>query len=183
MPSRITGALGNLGSKIAGVFSKAWGSVKSAISGLIDKAVGLFKGIGSRIAGAMGDVGGKIMSTIKSKIPKALRKFVPGLANGGIVAGPMLAQIGEAGPEAVIPLTRPARALQLAQKSGLDRLILGNHYRNQARSGHPIVTGTTAAAAGGSGPLIENLYVTSNARSEEAVARRTATLIAARAGI
>jgi hypothetical protein len=31
---------------------------------------------------------------------------IPMLANGGIVTGPTLAMIGEAGPEAVIPLDR-----------------------------------------------------------------------------
>jgi hypothetical protein len=33
-------------------------------------------------------------------------KGVPAMANGGIVTGPTLALIGEAGPEAVIPLDR-----------------------------------------------------------------------------
>jgi len=31
---------------------------------------------------------------------------IPGLADGGIVRGPTLAMIGEAGPEAVVPLDR-----------------------------------------------------------------------------
>jgi hypothetical protein len=31
---------------------------------------------------------------------------IPGLADGGIVTGPTLAMIGEAGPEAVVPLDR-----------------------------------------------------------------------------
>ena len=40
----------------------------------------------------------KIVSTISSGIPK--------MANGGIVTGPTLALIGEAGPEAVVPLSQ-----------------------------------------------------------------------------
>lgn len=43
-----------------------------------------------------------------------------GLANGAIVTSPTLAQIGEnSRPEAVIPLTRPRRALELMEQSGL----------------------------------------------------------------
>jgi hypothetical protein len=42
-----------------------------------------------------------------------------GLANGAIVSRRMTALLGEAGPEVVIPLTRPMRALQLAEESGL----------------------------------------------------------------
>jgi len=43
----------------------------------------------------------------------------PQLANGGIFSGRQPAIIGEAGAEAVIPLTRPQRALDLMQQSGL----------------------------------------------------------------
>jgi hypothetical protein len=41
------------------------------------------------------------------------------MANGGIVTSATRALIGEAGPEVIIPLTRPARALELMQESGL----------------------------------------------------------------
>jgi SLT domain-containing protein len=44
---------------------------------------------------------------------------VPALANGAIVNRPQMSLIGEAGAEAVIPLTRPARALALMEQSGL----------------------------------------------------------------
>lgn len=43
-------------------------------------------------------------------------------ADGGIVTGPTNALIGEAGPEAVIPLTNPARAAQLLNESGLSAM-------------------------------------------------------------
>ncbi|MGH3673646.1 MAG: transglycosylase SLT domain-containing protein, partial [Pseudonocardiaceae bacterium] len=42
-----------------------------------------------------------------------------GYANGGIVTGPTLAHIGEAGAEAVIPLTRPGRARAVMAQAGL----------------------------------------------------------------
>ena len=64
----------------------------SAALDLIGKVVGALGKIPgvSSIAGAVGGLVGKI----------------PGLADGGIVTGPTLAVVGEAGPEAVIPLDR-----------------------------------------------------------------------------
>jgi hypothetical protein len=49
----------------------------------------------------------------------------PELANGGIFSGRQNAIIGEAGAEAVIPLTRPRRALDLMEQSGLATLARG----------------------------------------------------------
>lgn len=50
---------------------------------------------------------------------------VPELANGAIVNSRTPAIIGEAGAEAVIPITRPARALQLMEQTGLASLARG----------------------------------------------------------
>ena len=44
-------------------------------------------------------------------------------AEGGIVTNPTQALIGEAGPEVVIPLTKPSRAAQLMQQSGLAGML------------------------------------------------------------
>jgi len=49
-----------------------------------------------------------------------------GLANGAIVAGPRLAVVGERGAEAVVPLTRPSRAMQLLEQSGLADMVRAN---------------------------------------------------------
>lgn len=46
-------------------------------------------------------------------------------AEGGIVRGPTQALIGEAGSEAIIPLTRPARAAAIMRQSGLDKMLGG----------------------------------------------------------
>lgn len=54
------------------------------------------------------DVGNKVQTT-----------RLPAMAVGGIVDSPQVALIGEAGREAVIPLTRPARAMELMRESGL----------------------------------------------------------------
>jgi hypothetical protein len=57
--------------------------------GKLIAALGKIPGLGA-VAGAVGGVVGKI----------------PGLAEGGIVTGPTLAVVGEAGPEAVVPLSK-----------------------------------------------------------------------------
>lgn len=118
LPGRIGSALSSVGSKIAGAFHSAASSARSAVSSLISGVVSLFSGLGSKIVGAIGNVGSQIMSKIKSGIPSAVRKYLP-FARGGIVYGPTHALIGEAGPEVVIPLSKPKRAAELAARSGL----------------------------------------------------------------
>jgi len=59
-------------------------------------------------------------------IPGMSDDYYPGMANGGIVSGPTLSWVGEAGAEAVIPITRPQRALSLLEESGLADLVRTN---------------------------------------------------------
>ena len=61
--------------------------------------------------GGIGGVLSRMLGTAKTVIPglgalTGLIGNIPGLAEGGIVTGPTLALIGEAGPEAVVPLDR-----------------------------------------------------------------------------
>jgi hypothetical protein len=73
---------------------------------------GIYKEIFNGIAKAWNNTIGKLSFSIpnipglpgrgtKIEVPK-----IPMLAQGGIVTGPTLAMIGEAGPEAVVPLDR-----------------------------------------------------------------------------
>lgn len=48
---------------------------------------------------------------------------IPEFAAGGIVNSETIARVGESGPEVVIPLTRPQRAAQLMDQSGLGRML------------------------------------------------------------
>lgn len=48
-----------------------------------------------------------------------------GLAEGDIVTSPEMVQVGEAGAEAIIPLTDTTRARQIMAEAGLDRLASG----------------------------------------------------------
>ena len=50
-------------------------------------------------------IGGGVLSTIGNAIGSSIGINIPALASGGIVNSPTLALIGEAGPEAVVPLS------------------------------------------------------------------------------
>jgi hypothetical protein len=75
---------------------------------LLNVVKGIFNGIGSAWNNTFGKISFNIPNIpglpgrgTKVEFPK-----IPALADGGIVTGPTLALIGEAGPEAVIPLDR-----------------------------------------------------------------------------
>ncbi|MFC8889596.1 hypothetical protein ACFT54_10295, partial [Streptomyces cinereoruber] len=122
LPSRIGSALSSLGSTIAGVFSRATSSAIGAVRGLISSIVRAFSGLGSAIVSSIGDIGSQIVSKVKAGLPSALRGALP-FADGGIVRSPVLGLVGEAGPEVIIPLTRPQRARQLVEQSRLMDVI------------------------------------------------------------
>jgi hypothetical protein len=89
-----------IGPRVASVASGAWDSLKNgfvnAINFIIRKWNGLeFKVPGFNVPG-IGKIGGVTVG-----VPD-----IPLLATGGIVTRPTLAVVGEAGPEAVIPLNR-----------------------------------------------------------------------------
>lgn len=88
-------------------------------------------------------------------------------ADGGIVNRPTAALIGEAGREVVIPLTRPGRAVELAQQSGLIDLL--------AAQGALAGIGATAGAA--TGPIVGEMHVHSMNSDPEQVARRAVRMI------
>lgn len=56
-------------------------------------------------------------------------------ANGGIIYGPQAVVVGEAGPEAIVPLTRPRRAAEILAQAGL------------VSSGGSVASGRAAVAA------------------------------------
>jgi phage-related protein len=87
--NNIGGALTNLGRDMVGAIVNG---IKSAAGNIGSAILGAIPG-GGAIAGAIGGVGG------------AVKKIFP-FAEGGIVTGPTLGLVGEAGPEAIIPLDR-----------------------------------------------------------------------------
>jgi hypothetical protein len=94
-----------------GIRTKA-GEVMTYFTGLPGKIVTAFVGLGARIASAIGDVVVNVRISIPNpgNIPRALFDRVTaslGSASGGLFNGAQFRIIGEAGPEAVVPLNRP----------------------------------------------------------------------------
>ena len=61
--------------------------------------------VAQRARDAVSNVGGRVSSGA-TQIRESIGSRIPGLADGGIVTRPTLAMVGEAGPEAVIPLSQ-----------------------------------------------------------------------------
>lgn len=84
---------GSIGEAVSGAFS-------SAINWVLDKAIGIINGFISAINTAIG-----VINAIPGVEIKKLSKLqVPKLAEGGIATRSVIANIGEAGKEAVLPL-------------------------------------------------------------------------------
>jgi hypothetical protein len=100
--------------KIAGTvfdgIKAGFAGVVTAVSGYVNGLVAIYKGLFNGIASVWNNTVGKLSFKFPSWVPIVGGKGydvpdIPMLANGGIVTGPTLAMIGEAGPEAVVPLT------------------------------------------------------------------------------
>jgi hypothetical protein len=100
-----TGIL-TIATKVATFFTDvlvvAINAVKTAIEAVITAV--------SKVGSVGGAIGGAISSTLA---------HIPGFATGGIVTGPTLAMVGEAGPEAIIPLSAFAGGSSLAGAGGI----------------------------------------------------------------
>lgn len=65
----------------------------------------------------------QLIKTLSINVGKGALAGVKGFADGAIVDRPTFGVFGEAGPEVNIPLTKPARAAQLAAQSGLTAML------------------------------------------------------------
>lgn len=194
LPSRIGSALSAVGSRIAGAFRSAASAARGAVGSLISSVVGLFSTLPGRIVASLGNIGSRIVSKIKSGLPSVVRNAIPGLAEGGIVTGPVIAQLGEGGRrEVVIPLTKPQRALHLAAASGLLD-VLGPQlaaYLPDRSAGPalpsllaPPLRGVPAASRTPAGvPSISNTFHITEVGDAETTARRVLHRIALTAGV
>lgn len=114
------GAIGSYSDGGGGILGKLW-SVVNVISGLGEtisrKASGMWDGLKESFRSAINSIIGwwnnlSFSLDIPNKIPGLPDSFsistpnIPYLASGGIVTQPTLAVVGEAGPEAVIPLSK-----------------------------------------------------------------------------
>lgn len=102
-----------IGTIVSGVWEGIKNTVKSGINWVIEKLNGFIDKANSAMSAVTGVVGIKNAPSI----PR-----IPMLANGGIVNKPTLAMIGEAGPEAVVPLSRMG---QYAGAGGITINLMG----------------------------------------------------------
>jgi hypothetical protein len=104
LPGRIAGAIGTIPTIIGRAMARAANAVKDWVGDIVSAILS----IPSRVAGVGARIASKITSGV-SGIDLSPGFNVPGIPffqHGGIVTRPTLAVIGEAGPEAVVPLGR-----------------------------------------------------------------------------
>ena len=136
LPGKIAGFVGRLPRIIGGAFKDAWDWAKREVREGANAIIDFVQTLPRRISGFMRNVGGSIFNGLKSGINAVISGFnsginrvagavhislpnIPLLAAGGLITSPTLAVVGEAGKEAVIPMSNPARAEQVARQTGL----------------------------------------------------------------
>ena len=104
-------AIGSIASTVFDGIKAGFGGVVTAVSGYVNGLVAVYKGLFNGIASVWNNTVGKLSFKIPGWVPGIGGAGfdvpdIPMLADGGIVNSPTLAMIGEAGPEAVVPLNR-----------------------------------------------------------------------------
>lgn len=100
---KIADGLSEVGNFATDLGRKVTNALKTAINYVID---GINRGI----------------EAVDEKLPVSLPR-IPKLAGGAIVDKATIALVGEAGPEVVLPLSNPKRAQELADQSGLSKIL------------------------------------------------------------
>jgi len=119
----VSTALGSIRSTFVRVFNEVYNWVKGLFSRLGDAISSAFRTVVNSIISIINRVIGGVNTLIRGfnmlpgpDIGQISR--IPALAQGGIVTGPTLALVGEAGPEAVVPLSGPYMPDFLKESSG-----------------------------------------------------------------
>jgi hypothetical protein len=140
LPGKIAGFVNRLPGIIGGAFRNAWDWARREVREGGDAVVAFVRNLPGRISGFMRNVGHDILSGLKAGINSVISGFnsginrvgsmihiglpnIPLLASGGLVNSPTLAVVGEAGPEAVVPMSDPTKAAKVAKSSGLLDMI------------------------------------------------------------
>jgi phage-related protein len=158
LPGRIAGFVNRLPGIIGGAFRSAWAFARREVEQGANAVVSFTQRLPGRISGFMRNVGRDILGGLRSGINSIIGGFnsgidrvanlvhiglphLPFLATGGLVNAPTLAVVGEAGPEAVIPMSDPARAAAVAKSTGLLD-ILGSKMGNAGTTLVKVYLGT-----------------------------------------
>jgi hypothetical protein len=147
--TNIRGIFSGLVDFISGVFtgnwSKAWNGVVSIFKNIVGGIANIFK---LPINGMIGLINGFLNGLNRIKIPDWVpgvggKGFnipnIPKLAQGGIIDRPTVAQIGEAGPEMVVPLKNTAFVDTLASALGNAVMVAMSASGSNKNGEQPIV--------------------------------------------
>ncbi|WP_147425473.1 phage tail protein [Bailinhaonella thermotolerans] len=120
--SELPGRIASLGGKMLEAGKKLLGKLVDGLKG----AGGVALDLASHIVQAIRSFFNSAISAIEraiNSIPGLPDIRLPRFADGGIIDRPTVGLVGEAGREVIVPLTRPRRAVELAQRSGLVDLL------------------------------------------------------------
>jgi len=127
--TRVVDFVRSLPTRIAEFGVGLFNAGKALIGKLLDGLVS----IGARGLGFVEQIGRALKRFINDNVIGALERglndnlpfdiSLPRLAKGALVTSPTVALLAEKGPEVVIPLSDPSRARELANESGLDRMV------------------------------------------------------------
>ena len=153
---------------VIGGFKALPGEIASALSGLADIIMSPFKAAWDWIAGLPGRIGGVLDNIPGAGLVGGVLDRI-GLAAGGIVNGPTKALIGEAGAEAVIPLTRPLALVDPSVRA-MAALIRGENQGGYSSS----YTGPTSSQQ-----VTNNWTINDRSGNTEATAQKVLNRMAA----
>lgn len=154
-------------SSLGGFFSGLWSQAESWGANLV-------KSIANGISGAIGSISSAISNVVSSAksaisgaasaVGSAVSSIIPHFASGGIVNGSTYALVGEAGPEAIIPLSDPSRGLALWMQAGQALGVLPSSSQSIGRR-----ASLPSSGYSGGGPTII-VYASGNVtRNEQAL--------------
>jgi hypothetical protein len=129
-----SGLPGRLGGYAKSAGSAIWNGLKSGASSVLGFVKGIFNDVIGFIESGMRNIVKGMNAGIKlfNKLPGVdigllnENMSLPRLAEGGIVTRPTVALIGEAGPEAVVPLKR-ARSAGYGMGGGTNNFVINNY--------------------------------------------------------
>lgn len=128
----LSGIIDFIGGVFTGNWARAWNGVKNIFSSIVSGFAGIFKApINAIISGINSFIGGLNKIKIPGWVPGVGGKGfniskIPKLAEGAVVSKATPAIFGEAGTEAVIPLQRNTKGLDLIAQKISERLPQGD---------------------------------------------------------
>jgi TP901 family phage tail tape measure protein len=134
LPGKLLNVLAALGDAGKQLGEKFVNMLVEGIKGIANSAIDIARGLGEAVYDALKSAWNKLIDVMNGTtnkveidlpwplgtvgLPDNMWNFLK-LANGGIINGPTRALIGEAGAEAVVPLTKPRRAARIMEEAGL----------------------------------------------------------------